>query len=106
MITYTVTVKNSKGEVVPGVVVKLVSQEDNSGSNAMKTTDSEGKVAYEVAGKGWTAQIVSAPEGYASEKVLDEELGIELFKEYSFDANGAVEIVLVDAPASTPDAAE
>ena len=102
--TYTVTVKNSKGDAVEGVFVKLVAKandNDNYGDYIpAKATDAEGKVAFEVNPSFWSAQIESAPEGYASEVEHDEELNLDFVKKYAFGDATELVITLVDAPAA------
>ena len=103
VITYTVTVKNSKGEPVENAYVMLVAkanENDNKGDYIpAKPTDAEGKVVFEVGVSSWSAQIVGAPSGYASEAEYDDELKINFVKKYAFADATELTITLVDAPA-------
>ena len=105
VVTYTVTVKNSAGEVVEGAYVKLIAkahENDKFGDSIpAKATDAEGKVVFEVGSDYyWSAQIQTAPEGYASEVEHDAELNIDFIKIYAFGTATELVITLVDAPAA------
>ena len=104
IVTYTVIVKNKKGEVVPGVEVKLVgkaNENDNNGDHlSPKFTDEEGKVTFEPSNKLiWSAQIVSTPEGYDSARDYDEETKQSYKVMYAFGDATSIEIVLEDVVA-------
>lgn len=102
--TYTVTVKNSKGEAVKDVLVRLVAKandNDNKGDVIpAKPTDESGKVTFDVGPSLWSAQIESAPAGYASESDFDEETQENILKKYFFGDATELVITLVDAPAA------
>ena len=105
VVTYTVTVKNAAGEAVEGAYVKLIAkahENDKFGDNVpAKATDAEGKVVFEVGSDYyWSAQIETAPEGYASEVEHDDELNIDFVKIYAFGTATELEITLVDVPAA------
>ena len=105
VVTYTVTVKNAAGEAVEGAYVKLIAkahENDKFGDNVpAKATDAEGKVVFEVGSDYyWSAQIETAPEGYASEVDHDADLGVDFIKSYAFGTATELEVTLVDAPAA------
>ena len=103
VVTYTVVVKNKKGEAVRDVKVRLIAKANDNDTFGdyipAKTTDAEGKVTFDVLESVWFAQVESAPDGYASAKELDETLNLEFVKKYAFGDATTVEIVLEDAPA-------
>ena len=114
-VVYTITVVNAEGAPVEGVLVKIVDKENSAygDSTPATATDAEGKVSFDVAPKqGWFAQIVSAPEGYASETENKQVAGADtedtaddvyvpgFFRQYEFDGNNAVTITLVTVEAA------
>ena len=96
-VLFTVTVVNSKGEAVEGVMVQIVDKESDIWSDSIpaKATDAEGKVTFEpLANSGWVAQVISAPAGYASEmedKVVvegeteEDTITLPFVKKYEFE---------------------